>query len=267
MTLAVPSPSRTPGRRRAPGRVRRLPDGFPGLGASWAVKSAAGLCVVGGAAVALTVPAEPAGAEADTAAAPAASVASAALVQRAGFEAASRSRADRDDAPAPAVAAPTGSAPVKPAPVGVAGVKAVAKPKPTVDPSSSSSSSSSSSPAAPTGSWSGKTTGKCTSIGLIPNAVGICSAVDSLFGPPTIGGRRNTADEHGTGQAIDFMIANASQGDAIAAWVQKNVGKFNVKYLIWQQRYWAPGEGWSTMEDRGSPTANHMDHVHVTVNY
>ncbi|MBM6402257.1 hypothetical protein JQN70_17815 [Phycicoccus sp. MQZ13P-5] len=63
------------------------------------------------------------------------------------------------------------------------------------------------------------------------------------------------------------MISGASQGDAIAAWVQQNVGKFNVKYLIWQQRYWAPGEGWSTMEDRGSPTANHYDHVHVTVNY
>ncbi|WP_239111794.1 hypothetical protein [Phycicoccus sonneratiae] len=257
----MPSPSRTPGRRRAPGRVRRLPDGFPGLGASWAVKSAAGLCVVGGAAVALTVPAEQADAEADTS--PAASVATAALVQRSGFEAASRSRADRDD-PAPAVAAPTGSRPVQPAPVGVAGVKAVAKPKPT---ETAASSGGSSSAAAPTGSWSGKTTARCTNIGLIPNAVGICSAVDSLFGPPTIGGRRATADEHGTGQAIDFMISGASQGDAIAAWVQQNVGKFNVKYLIWQQRYWAPGEGWSTMEDRGSPTANHYDHVHVTVNY
>lgn len=268
MTLAVPSPSRTPGRRRAPGRVRRLPDGFPGLGASWAVKSAAGLCVVGGAAVALTVPAEQAGADADPSAAPAASVATAALVQRSGFEAASRSRAGRDDAPAPAVAAPTGSAPVQPAPVGVAGVKAVAKPKPkpTVDPTTSSSSSSSS-PAAPTGTWSGRTTGRCTNIGLIPNAVGLCSAVDATYGPPSIGGRRATADEHGTGQAIDFMISGASQGDAIAAYVQANVGKFNVKYLIWQQRYWAPGEGWSTMEDRGSATANHYDHVHVTLNY
>lgn len=270
MTLAVPSPSRTPGRRRAPGRVRRLPDGFPGLGASWAVKSAAGLCVVGGAAVALTVPAEQAGADADTAAAPAASVATAALVQRSGIEAASRSRAERDAPPAPAVAAPTAGTPVKPAPVGVAGVKAVAKPKPTPTPQeqgSSSSSSSSSSPAAPTGTWSGKTTGRCTNIGLIPNAVGLCSAVDATYGPPSIGGRRSTADEHGTGQAIDFMISNASQGDAIAAYVQANVGKFNVKYLIWQQRYWAPGEGWSMMEDRGSTTANHYDHVHVTVNY
>ncbi|QIM21806.1 hypothetical protein G7075_12825 [Phycicoccus sp. HDW14] len=106
MTSAVPSPSRAPGRRRAPGRVRRLPDGFSSLGASWAVKSAAGLCVVGGAAVALTVPADQAGAESETAAPAADVVATAALVQRSGFESASRSRADRDDAPAPAVAAP-----------------------------------------------------------------------------------------------------------------------------------------------------------------
>ncbi|MCV7097646.1 hypothetical protein H7H99_21600, partial [Mycobacterium kubicae] len=36
-----------------------------------------------------------------------------------------------------------------------------------------------------------------------------------------------------------------------------------VTYVIWQQRY-NDGNGWSTMENRGSPTANHMDHVHVS---
>ena len=40
-----------------------------------------------------------------------------------------------------------------------------------------------------------------------------------------------------------------------------------MKYVIWRQRYWEPGGSWEPMEDRGSPTANHMDHVHVTVNY
>ncbi|MBR7742003.1 hypothetical protein KC207_01685 [Phycicoccus sp. BSK3Z-2] len=63
------------------------------------------------------------------------------------------------------------------------------------------------------------------------------------------------------------MIGSSGQGDAIAAYVQQHVGEFNVKYLIWAQRYWAPGEGWSSMEDRGSPTANHYDHVHVTTNF
>ncbi len=94
----------------------------------------------------------------------------------------------------------------------------------------------------------------------------LCSAVDAALSPPTIGGRRASADEHGTGQAVDFMTSGA-QGDAIAAYVQAHVSEFNVKYLIWEQRYWAPGEGWKLMEDRGSATQNHYDHVHVTVNY
>ena len=61
------------------------------------------------------------------------------------------------------------------------------------------------------------------------------------------------------------MISGKSQGDAVAAWVQSHVGEFNVEYVIWRQRYWTPGSSWDPMEDRGSPTANHMDHVHVTV--
>ena len=47
---------RTPGRRRAPGAVRRLPDGFSRLGATWAAKSVAAVGVLAGAAVALALP-------------------------------------------------------------------------------------------------------------------------------------------------------------------------------------------------------------------
>ena len=37
-----------------------------------------------------------------------------------------------------------------------------------------------------------------------------------------------------------------------------------MEYIIWQQRMLSsPGGSWKTMEDRGSATANHMDHVHV----
>jgi hypothetical protein len=95
----------------------------------------------------------------------------------------------------------------------------------------------------------------------------VCSAVQSAFGLRTIGGYRPNAGEHSTGQAVDFMISGKSQGDAVAAFVQSHAGEFNVKYVIWRQRYWEPGSSWDPMEDRGSPTANHMDHVHVTVNY
>ena len=61
-------------------------------------------------------------------------------------------------------------------------------------------------------------------------------------------------------------VRSRSQGDAVAALVKANVGTYNVKYLIWYQRYWEPGGSWDPMEDRGSTTQNHRDHVHVTVN-
>ena len=77
---------------------------------------------------------------------------------------------------------------------------------------------------------------------------------------------RPNAGEHSTGQAVDFMITSRSQGDAIAAFVQNHVSEFDVQYIIWRQRYWTPGSSWELMEDRGSITANHYDHVHVTVN-
>jgi hypothetical protein len=38
--------------------------------------------------------------------------------------------------------------------------------------------------------------------------------------------------------------------------------------VIWSQQIWTVdrgSEGWRYMEDRGSTTANHYDHVHVTV--
>jgi hypothetical protein len=37
-----------------------------------------------------------------------------------------------------------------------------------------------------------------------------------------------------------------------------------VEYVIWQQRIiTSPTGAWKPMADRGSVTANHMDHVHV----
>jgi hypothetical protein len=249
---------RSPGRRRAPGAVRRLPDGFPRLGATWAVKSVATVGVLGGAAIALALPVD-ASPAALTLAVPAASTAA----ERSDGLTASRSAA-RAAAQAPAVAAPEGSVPIAPEQVGVSGVKAVAKPTP--GPAAARAGAGSGNAAAPSGPYSTSISGKCGGIGLIATAARLCSAVDSVFHLGSIGGYRANAGEHSTGQAVDFMISSSSQGDAIAAWVQSHVGEFNVKYVIWQQRYWEPGGSWKLMEDRGSPTANHMDHVHVTVN-
>ena len=66
--------------------------------------------------------------------------------------------------------------------------------------------------------------------------------------------------------AADFMVyTDSARGDAVAQYVLDNAGRFGVEYVIWQQRIFiVGGSGWQAMEDRGSPTANHMDHVHVS---
>lgn len=80
--------------------------------------------------------------------------------------------------------------------------------------------------------------------------------------------------EHGKGRACDFMIsrgmatgADADRGDALADWLIKNGSRLGVMYIIWKQRYYdiRSGGGWDPMSDRGGVTANHWDHVHVSV--
>ena len=194
------------GRRRAPGPVRRLPDGFPRLGATWAAKSVATAGVVGGAAVALALPVDaspaplslPVTGTTDT-------------QDRATLQSASRSEARPAAAPAPAVSAPVEAAPVVPETVGVAGVKAVAKPKPKPTPTpteteraTESSSSSSSSPERDS-ELERDLLEVLVSLGLVTDAARLCTAVQRTFGIDSIGGYRPNAGEHSTGQAVDFM--------------------------------------------------------------
>ena len=88
----------------------------------------------------------------------------------------------------------------------------------------------------------------------------------------TIGGWRpvDAYPDHPSGRAADIMIPNyetaegKSLGDAINKYILDNKDFFAVEYTIWRQQYTpATGEG-NQMEDRGSPTQNHFDHVHVT---
>lgn len=80
----------------------------------------------------------------------------------------------------------------------------------------------------------------------------------------SVGGRagRSGDSDHPSGLALDFMV-DPGTGDQVADYVLQNQDEFGVTYVIWQQQY-NDGSGWSPMEDRGSPTANHMDHVHVS---
>lgn len=74
--------------------------------------------------------------------------------------------------------------------------------------------------------------------------------------------------DHADGYATDFMVYNdRAAGDWIADYIWANRGMFGVRWIIWRQRIRSTSPGrsgsWVTMEDRGSGTQNHMDHVHV----
>jgi hypothetical protein len=104
--------------------------------------------------------------------------------------------------------------------------------------------------------------------GMSDNAVAVINEVKRSFPQLTdIGGyRAGDPGDHGTGHAVDVMCGT-SDGDALAAHLQGMAGTLNIKYIIWKQRIWYPGSGsWKPMEDRGSATANHFDHVHISVN-
>lgn len=88
--------------------------------------------------------------------------------------------------------------------------------------------------------------------------------------------RAGDPGEHGKGRACDFMMSSGGRpasgvdeerGDALAQWLITNGARLGVMYIIWKQRYYdiRSGSGWDPMSDRGGVTANHYDHVHVSV--
>lgn len=87
-----------------------------------------------------------------------------------------------------------------------------------------------------------------------------------MFGISTVYGfgQRGNVSDHPKGLALDFMCGK-SAGDRLASYARANHKRLNITYIIWRQRIWSINNpGWRRMEDRGSPTANHMDHVHIS---
>ena len=102
--------------------------------------------------------------------------------------------------------------------------------------------------------------------GLAYNAAVFRDAVVNMFGVTAYGLRPGDSGDHGSGLAVDFMVPVGSDlGDAIANYAINNMGAHNISYVIWEQQiYGGWTGGWEWMEDRGSVTANHYDHVHVS---
>ena len=57
-------------------------------------------------------------------------------------------------------------------------------------------------------------------------------------------------------------------GQEVANWARANAKTLGIQYVIWNQRIWnvqRDKEGWRPMADRGGDSANHKNHVHITV--
>ncbi len=114
---------------------------------------------------------------------------------------------------------------------------------------------------------------------ITPRMRQVRDEVDRRFGPfPSIGCYRpESSGEHPLGRACDFMLStggvvpSASRvklGYDVAAWAQANASRLGIMYIIYRQRIWdvrMASSGWVLMADRGSITANHFDHVHISV--
>ena len=74
-------------------------------------------------------------------------------------------------------------------------------------------------------------------------------------------------------RAIDILVSTTfgklpsdgnALGDKVAQFALDHQMEHGITYVIWRQRYNDGSSGWKPMEDRGSITQNHYDHVHVS---
>lgn len=86
------------------------------------------------------------------------------------------------------------------------------------------------------------------------------------------GVRSDPLPDHPTGHAVDCMLphykTNTALGWAIANYLRAHAKQLDIQYIIFDQHIWNikyDSKGWRAMADRGGDTANHKDHVHVTV--
>ena len=111
--------------------------------------------------------------------------------------------------------------------------------------------------------------------GLQSQTAAFKEEVANAFGITSFSGyRAGASDDHGSGLAIDFMVPQSSAlGDQVAQYAINHMADRGISYIIWKQRFYAPyasiygpANTWNPMPDRGSMTANHYDHVHVSFN-
>jgi hypothetical protein len=88
--------------------------------------------------------------------------------------------------------------------------------------------------------------------------------------------RSGGSGEHPKGRACDWAankdgfagIATGSDktyGNNLAAWFLANADRLGVLYIIWFRQIWLPGIGWRAYHGDGTPSGNHENHVHMSM--
>jgi hypothetical protein len=88
--------------------------------------------------------------------------------------------------------------------------------------------------------------------------------------------RSGGSGEHPKGRACDFAAQQGGFGGAatggdrtygnnLAAFFVANASRLGVLYVIWYRQIWLPGTGWRSYSGSGSPSAEHTNHVHLSV--
>ena len=138
---------------------------------------------------------------------------------------------------------------------------------PSASPSSESGGSGSGGGASSGGTCS-SSSAKSIESGLTSKSISVLHAVCAAFPDvKSYGGYRNDSGYHGQGRAIDVMVSGDRAWE-IARWLRENAKSLGVIEVIHAQKIWTTqrsSEGWRSMSDRGSATANHYDHVHISV--
>ena len=104
--------------------------------------------------------------------------------------------------------------------------------------------------------------------GLTAGAIYVYRSVCHAFPQITSYGGWDAHGEHASGKALDIMTSDVALGNAIASFLQQHASELHIYDILWRQHIWTPvraSEGWRLFADRGSATANHYDHVHVSV--
>lgn len=99
---------------------------------------------------------------------------------------------------------------------------------------------------------------------MLPHVQAYADALSAATGAMSMG--TYNGHDPAANQAIDVFtpVDSTVLGDKICAFAIQNFAKYGIRYTIYRQRIYNPeiGTYWRAMEDRGSVTQNHFDHVH-----